>query len=62
MQDDRFYTTHSTEEVYTPQGLEHVENATMRGLLLRHYPELANTGLPQAKTAFHPWHDPGTAL
>ena len=61
LQADRFYTTHYTEAVYTKEGLEHVEKTTMKGLLLRHYPELQNTGLPQAKTAFHPWHEPGTA-
>lgn len=56
LQADRFYTTHYTEEVYTPEGLEYVEKTTMKDLLLRHYPALRNTGLPQAKTAFQPWH------
>jgi hypothetical protein len=65
LQADRFYTTYYTPyytpQVYTEEGLRRVEETTMKGLLLDHYPELSGTGLPQAKTAFHPWHEPGTA-
>lgn len=57
LQADRFYTTHYTEEVYTPERLEQVEKTTMKDLLRRHYPELRRTGLPQAETAFHPWSE-----
>jgi hypothetical protein len=59
---DSFYTTHYTEEVYTPEGLEHVEKTTMKRLLLKHYPDLTGAGLPQANTAFQPWPDPTAHL
>lgn len=55
LQADRFFTTHYTPDVYTPEGLRHVEVTTMKSLLLRHYPALRNTGLPKTETAFHPW-------
>ena len=37
---DRFYTSHYTDEVYTPEGIDWVENNTMVDVLNRHYPEL----------------------
>lgn len=57
LQADRFYTTHYTPDVYTPEGLDHIDRTTMTDLLLEHYPELSATGLPRVKTAFHPWAD-----
>jgi len=38
---DRFFTTHFTPEVYTPEGLEWVEENTMVDVLRRHCPELS---------------------
>ena len=52
---DRFYTTDYREEVYTPEGLAWVDGTTLKDVLLRHYPELAQTGLANVDNAFEPW-------
>jgi hypothetical protein len=51
---DRFYTSHYTDEVYTPEGIDWVENNTMVYVLNRHYPEL-NSSLIGVENAFKPW-------
>jgi len=33
LESDRFYTKDYTEEVYTPEGIEYVENTTMGDIL-----------------------------
>ena len=55
LQADRFYTTCYTEEYYTKEGLEWIDNTDLKAVLLRHYPELAQTGLANVKNAFEPW-------
>jgi hypothetical protein len=55
IQADRFYTDDFTPEVYTPEGMAWIENATMKQVLLRHFPELGNTGLADVTNAFYPW-------
>lgn len=52
---DRFYTEDYTADVYTPEGLDWIESATMKNVLLRHYPDLENTGLADVTNAFYPW-------
>lgn len=52
---DRFYTDSYNEETYTKEGLEWIDNATFRSVLLRNYPELGQTGLANIKNAFEPW-------
>ena len=52
---DRFYTTDYREEVYTPEGIAWVDGTTMKDVLLRHYPDLAQTGLANVDNAFEPW-------
>jgi hypothetical protein len=52
---DRFYTDDYCPEVYTAEGLEWVDQADMKSVLLRHYPELASTGLGNIRNAFEPW-------
>lgn len=59
LQADRFFTTDYREEVYTPEGMEWVDRASLKEVILRHYPELASTGLANVKNAFEPW-DTGT--
>ena len=64
LQADRFYTDCYNEEVYTREGLDWVDAASLKAVLLRHYPELAGTGLANIKNAFEPWDtvqtlDPG---
>jgi len=52
---DRFYTESYNEETYTAEGLTWIDNATMKGVLLRHFPELGSTGLADQTNAFYPW-------
>jgi hypothetical protein len=52
---DRFYTEGYTAENYTQAGLDWIEAASMKAVLLRHHPELALTGLAAVKNAFYPW-------
>lgn len=61
LQADRFYTTSYNEETYTPEGLAWIDHTDLKTVLLRHYPELANTGLANVKNAFEPW-DTGERL
>src|SRR5690606_33734425 len=55
LQADRFYTDFYNAETYTPEGLEWIDRADLKSVILRHYPELANTGLANIKNAFEPW-------
>jgi hypothetical protein len=55
---DRFFSVDYTPEVYTPVGLDWVENNTMISVLLRHYPTL-EPALRQSKNAFAPWNRVG---
>jgi hypothetical protein len=61
LQADRFYTDDYREEVYTKEGMHWVDEATLKTVLLRHYPELAATGLSNVTNAFEPW-DTGSRL
>ena len=55
LQADRFYTDNYNEETYTREGLEWIDKSSLKTVLLRHYPELAQTGLANIKNAFEPW-------
>jgi hypothetical protein len=55
IQGDRFLTTDYNANVYTQEGLNWVETNSMKTVLLRHFPELASTGLADVKNAFYPW-------
>jgi hypothetical protein len=57
LQADRFFTDCYNEEVYTAKGLEWIDRTDLKTVLLRHYPELADTGLANIKNAFEPWDD-----
>ena len=64
LQADRFYTDSYNEETYTKEGLQWIDEADLKTVLLRHYPQLAKTGLANVKNAFEPWDtaerlDPG---
>jgi hypothetical protein len=54
LRSDRFFTTDYTEETYSAEGLQWVEDNDMRTVLLRHYPELA-PALRGKVNAFAPW-------
>lgn len=55
LQADRFFTDCYNAEVYTQEGLDWIDRADLKGVILRHYPELASTGLANVKNAFEPW-------
>jgi hypothetical protein len=57
LQTDRFYTTCYNAETYTKEGLDWIDDADLKTVLLRHYPELAGTGLANIRNAFEPWDD-----
>ncbi len=57
LQADRFYTDDYRPEVYTPEGMAWVDEASLKTVILRHHPELANTGLANVTNAFEPWDD-----
>ena len=59
LQADRFYTDSYNADVYTPLGLRWIDAADLKTVILRHHPELAETGLANVKNAFEPWDDPG---
>jgi hypothetical protein len=57
LQADRFYTDCYNEDVYTQEGLRWIDQTDLKTVILRHYPELADTGLANIKNAFEPWDD-----
>ncbi|HUQ07232.1 MAG TPA: peroxidase family protein [Kofleriaceae bacterium] len=52
---DRFYTSSYNAATYTQAGLDWIEAASFKNVLLRHHPELASTGLAGVTNAFYPW-------
>jgi len=57
LQADRFYTDDYNASIYTNEGLEWIDQSDLKAVLLRHYPELVNTGLNNIKNAFEPWDE-----
>jgi len=57
LQADRFFTDDYTAEVYTAEGMQWIDDATLKVVLLRHYPELIGTGLANVENAFEPWDE-----
>jgi Animal haem peroxidase len=57
LQADRFYTDDYNEDIYTPEGLRWIDRTDLKTVILRHYPELADTGLANIKNAFEPWDE-----
>ena len=56
IQNDRFLTTDYRPEVYTQQGIDWVESNTFKTVILRHFPDLANSELARVTNAFTPWN------
>jgi hypothetical protein len=54
LKSDRFFTTDFTPEVYSPAGMDWINNNGMVSILLRHYPELA-PALRGVENPFAPW-------
>ena len=61
LQADRFYTDDYNERTYTREGLAWIDDSDLKTVILRHFPELADTGLGNVKNAFEPW-DAGERL
>ena len=57
LQADRFYTDYFNEDVYTWEGLRWIDRTDFKTVILRHYPELADSGLANVKNAFEPWDE-----
>jgi len=60
LKSDRFFTTDYRPEVYTPLGLNWINENGMKSVLLRHYPSLA-PALQHVANPFAPWrnvHEP----
>jgi len=51
---DRFFTTDFRPEIYTPEGMQWLDDNTMQTVLLRHYPSL-KPAFQNVKNAFAPW-------
>jgi hypothetical protein len=55
LQADRFFTDSYREDIYTAEGLAWIDEVTLKKVLLRHFPDLARTGLANVDNAFEPW-------
>jgi hypothetical protein len=55
LQADPFYTDKFNHRYYTKTGMALIEKATMKSVLLQHYPELGQAGLWYVENAFEPW-------
>jgi hypothetical protein len=55
LQADRFFTDDYREEVYSAEGMQWIDDVSLKSVLLRHFPELARTGLANITNAFEPW-------
>ena len=58
LKSDRFFTNDYTADVYTQQGLDWIEENTMKTVLIRHFPRLTAT-LRGVENAFFPWKPTG---
>ena len=56
LKSDRFIAQDFKPEVYTPVGIEWVDNNSMISVFLRHFPDLA-PALDGMTNAFKPWND-----
>jgi hypothetical protein len=54
LQSDRFLTVDFRPEVYSPLGIDWIQQNGMTSVILRHCPELA-TFIPRDASAFAPW-------
>jgi hypothetical protein len=54
LKSDRFFGNDYTPEIYTPIGINWIENTTMLDVMTRHYPSL-HSALRGTTNAFEPW-------
>jgi hypothetical protein len=55
LQTDPFFTEKYNERYYTRAGLERIDQMTLKGLLLMHFPGLTKSRLMGVNNAFEPW-------
>jgi len=55
LQADPFYTEKFNHRYYTKTGMDLIEKATFKSVLLQHYPQLEQAGLRNVENAFEPW-------
>ena len=60
LQSDRFLTVDFRPEIYSPFGMDWIQNSTFTDVILRHCPGVA-TMLPRGASAFAPWRPLGAA-
>jgi hypothetical protein len=58
LKSDRFFTNDYSPEIYTPEGIQWVEENLFGDVMLRHHPELA-PALAGSQNAFAPWQRVG---
>jgi hypothetical protein len=56
---DRYFTQDFTPEIYTPTGMDWVQQTSMIDVVLRHYPQL-RPSLRNVTNAFQPWQRAGS--
>jgi len=54
LKSDRYYTTDFTPEIYTEEGMQWVQDTTLRDVILRHFPEMEQA-LSAGGSPFAPW-------
>jgi hypothetical protein len=59
LQADPFYTEKYDADHYTQEGLDMIDQSSLKGLLMEHFPELAESGLANVHNAFEPWSSDG---
>ena len=52
---DPFLCEKFSPRYYTPEGIDYIDRATLKDVLLRQFPELGGTGLAGVNNAFEPW-------
>ncbi|MBX7098493.1 MAG: hypothetical protein K1X89_12345 [Myxococcaceae bacterium] len=52
---DPFYTDKFNAKYYSQEGMDMIEHATLKSLLLENFPELEKSGLKNVNNAFEPW-------
>lgn len=56
LRSDRFFTVDYTPDMYTPEGLDWIDRASLRDIVLRHLPEV-EPALRGVRNAFFKWRE-----
>lgn len=55
LQADPFFTEKMNAKYYTQEGMDIIEHATLKSILIESFPQLNKTGLAEVNNAFEPW-------